>query len=172
MLKVPVIIFVCYFVFNLFCFTYTYFRALGLSYVVMQTAVENNYIPPSEKATLEAYCNTLSNSSDMCSNFRLKAENSSGNNTRQQYGRPFTAGISYTYRVIWPLMPYEQYNNYDPANMEYGRTAGFNGTDTTGGDINDSEIEARMSDQWHDISIPITIEYTVPGLKYYADLPY
>ena len=42
LIKVPIIIFVTYFIVNLFAFTVSYFRLLGVSYVVLQTAIENN----------------------------------------------------------------------------------------------------------------------------------
>lgn len=167
LLKVPIIIFTCYLVLNLFTFAHTYFKALGFSYVVMQTAVENNYIPASEQYALQNYCDTLNNSSEMMSNVSIIAKNSEGNNSKQQYGKAFTAGVSYRYRVIWPLMPHEQYNNYDDARVE-----GLHGTDTTGGNASDAELEERMKDDKHDIGLNIVIKYTVPGLKYYADLAY
>lgn len=172
LLKVPVIIFIFYFVFNIFCFAHTYFKALGFSYVIMQTAVENNYIPASEQAALEEYCKILNNSSEMMSSVQIVAEGASGNNQKQQYGKQFTAGVTYRYRVIWPLMPYEQHNNYDVNSNEYADVEGFGGTDTTGGFASEKEMEDRLSDSRHDISFPITITYTVPGLKYYADLAY
>lgn len=53
--KVPIIIMCAYAVFNIFAFFFIYFRMLGVSYVVMQTAVENNYIPTTEGGTLLDY---------------------------------------------------------------------------------------------------------------------
>lgn len=52
LIKIPIIILVTYAIMNVFFFCYIYFKTLGLSYVVMQTAVENNYIPPQELKTL------------------------------------------------------------------------------------------------------------------------
>ena len=52
LIKVPIIIFIAFAIFNIFSFCFIYFRMLGLSYVVMQTAVENNYLPASETNTL------------------------------------------------------------------------------------------------------------------------
>lgn len=45
LIKVPVIIFIAFFIFNLFAFFFIYFKMLGLSYVAMQETVENNFIP-------------------------------------------------------------------------------------------------------------------------------
>lgn len=53
--KVPIVIMCAYAVFNIFAFFFIYFRMLGVSYVVMQTAVENNYIPTTEGGTLLDY---------------------------------------------------------------------------------------------------------------------
>lgn len=44
LIKVPCIIFVSFFIFNIFAFFFIYFKMLGFSYVVMQEVVENNYI--------------------------------------------------------------------------------------------------------------------------------
>lgn len=55
LLKVPVIIVVSFIILNIFAFFFIYFKVLGLSYVVMQTAVENNYLPPTEVSTLNNY---------------------------------------------------------------------------------------------------------------------
>ena len=44
LIKVPCVIFVSFFIFNIFAFFFIYFKMLGFSYVVMQEVVENNYI--------------------------------------------------------------------------------------------------------------------------------
>lgn len=54
LLKVPCYIVIGYLVANIIMFGLYYFRALGISYVVMQSAVENNYIPTSELSALNA----------------------------------------------------------------------------------------------------------------------
>lgn len=59
--KVPIIIFTCFFIFNIFAFFFIYFRMLGISYVVMQTAVENNFIPQTEFDTIEDYLSNVAN---------------------------------------------------------------------------------------------------------------
>lgn len=59
LLKVPIIIIVSFLVLNIFAFLFIYFKVLGLSYVVMQTAVENNWLPPTEINTLCNYAHTF-----------------------------------------------------------------------------------------------------------------
>lgn len=48
LIKVPCVIFVSFFIFNIFAFFFIYFKMLGFSYVVMQEVVENNYITPTQ----------------------------------------------------------------------------------------------------------------------------
>ena len=59
LMKVPVFIIVSFLILNMFAFFFIYFKVLGLSYVVMQTAVENNYLPPTEIRTLCKYAQTF-----------------------------------------------------------------------------------------------------------------
>jgi hypothetical protein len=59
LIKVPCIIFVAYLILNMLMFSYTYFKLLGMSYVVMQTCVENNYLPNSEFTDLLKYVDDL-----------------------------------------------------------------------------------------------------------------
>ena len=64
LLKVPCIIFAAFFVFNVFAFFFIYFKVLGLSYVVMQEVVENNYITDAQYSAgggLRDYFNTIDN---------------------------------------------------------------------------------------------------------------
>ena len=55
LIKVPVIVFGAFLVFNIFAFGYTYSKALGLSYVAMQEVVENNYITGSQANQFRRY---------------------------------------------------------------------------------------------------------------------
>lgn len=54
LMKVPCIIFVSFFLFNVFAFFFIYFKMLGFSYVVMQEVVENNYITDSQRQQIDA----------------------------------------------------------------------------------------------------------------------
>ena len=49
LIKVPCVIFVSFFIFNIFAFFFIYFKMLGFSYVVMQEVVENNYITATQR---------------------------------------------------------------------------------------------------------------------------
>jgi len=113
LLKVPIIIFVTYAVFNLIFFGATYFKVLGLSYVAMQVVVENNYIPDAELATLEAYIDTLEDAA-MLSNGTITVQpegEATANNKRVQYGTPVTVTVGMDFELLIPLMPHEQVDN-------------------------------------------------------------
>ena len=160
LIKVPVIILVSYFVFNLFAFTFTYFRLLGFSYVAMQTVVENNFIPPDEQTTLTNYLNSLetgvvsnlavgcdTNVSNDASNGGpyIDITNPDNDNIRVQYGTPITVTVSAKYTWVFPLANTMAENPSDSAHAD-GLTYHENSDNN------------------------IVISYTVPGLKYYPDM--
>lgn len=165
--KVPCYILVAYALLNAFAFTYTYFRALGFSYVVMQTAVENNYLPAQELGQLNAYLATLDNAM-MVENAHLVLNEPTDSDyvagipvatTRRQYGAPVRVGVSLDYVFMWPLMPVEQ-------TVDQQGVAGFDGT--TSGMADGYTLQQRREAK--NTRNNITISYTVPGLKYYPDL--
>ena len=82
LLKVPVFILVAYAIFNLFAFSFSYFKIMGFSYVAMQTAVENNYFPQTEYNTLTTYLNGLETA--MLENATLTIDTGNGGNERVQ----------------------------------------------------------------------------------------
>ena len=165
LLKVPIIILVSFAVFNLFAFCLSYFKLLGISYVAMQTAVENNYIPTEEFNTLENYLNNTM-ATYMLENPKLECDTGSGNK-RVQYGGKVTVTVSAHYRFIWPLTPKEQtgLKNSDDVNA----VAGQNGT-TTRSFSSNAQLEAARMKYENNTANNIIITYTVPGLKYYPDL--
>lgn len=55
LIKIPCFIVISYIVFNIFAFSMIYFKMLGVSYMVSEVALENNYIPNTEKESLENY---------------------------------------------------------------------------------------------------------------------
>ena len=122
---------VVYLIFNLFAFGLTYFRLLGFSYVVMQTAVENNYIPKSELNTLSNYLTSIT-STGMVDQANLVTVDATGKSVvidpvsgtgaplKQQYGLPVTIGVSAHFKVIWPLTPRAQLA--DPSQQFVGYT--------------------------------------------------
>lgn len=154
LIKVPVIIFEIYLVFNVFCFMFIYFKTLGISYVVMQTVVENNYIPQEDMNNLNGYINqllgiTFVETQDKNGN---KTEIIVGDNTRTQYGATKECGVRVCYKFQWPLRPDQQTDN----------GVAVNGLGDGGGEYKNFGML--------DIIIPIKITYTVPGLQYYPDL--
>lgn len=153
LIKVPIIILVSYLIFNLFAFTYTYYRLLGFSYVALQTTVENNYIPQTEAETLQRYLASLE--SGVVQNLTLGCDTNldngtsidisepSGDNERVQYGTPITVTVSAKYVWIFPLV-----------NSMNGNESG--------------SFERLTYNANEDNNI--VISYTIPGLKYYSDL--
>ena len=160
LLKVPIIIFVIYAVFNVFAFSLSYFKILGFSYVAMQTAVENSYIPEQEMNTLENYLFSLQ--TEMLDSATLLVDTGGGTNTKVQYGTPITVTVSAHYRFIWPLMPHEQKSNGVVAEGMNGQTAGRQ--------LTDAELDQKREEIAANPNNNIVISYTVPGLKYYPDL--
>ena len=161
-----------------------YFKVMGLSYVVVQTAIENNFIPTSEGDTLNSYAKSLENgflkhvaigcdtqnsstsvslllssnslsSSGIC--YDISSANTS-NNKKVQYGKPIKVTVLAQFVAILPLVnPGEgslSLESSDAMNY-YMDTYDPTVSDHSSYDINDSNI---------------IFEYTVPGLKYYPDL--
>lgn len=188
--KVPVIIFVSFFILNIFAFFFIYFKVLGASYVVMQTAVENNYLPTAE-------LNQLINFVDEWNDIPMVATGSAGvvvgknangtdvyvNNrdghrltevayaakdarTRQQYGGTVTCGVRAQYKIVWPL-------DYKETTVN---ETGVNGLATENnenyGQFQGFKDEEELAEDRaaKDGNLTISISYTVPGLKYYPDL--
>ena len=149
---------VVYAIFNAFAFSLSYYKMLGLSYVALQTAVENNYIPPTERSNLEKYMeNTLE--TDILQNVSFTTGTTFD---KHQYGDTVTVGVTAHYKFIMPLQPKEQHIG----------NAGVDGMNNAGeykGDKSDKQLqEAR--DKYDSSKNNITIEYKVPGLKYYPDM--
>lgn len=186
LIKVPCIIFVSYLVFNIFAFTFTFYKVLGASYIVMQTVVENNYIPPNDYDSITDYLSTVTNSASLIGDCYITAgwdgsttkppqmSRSGGNNRRTQYGSvKKEVGVYCEFIMQWPLMPTEQTTDYDESKGfgmagQGDAVTGFSGQTITA--ASGSDLEARRNDKSHRLAIPITITYTVPGLQYYADL--
>lgn len=171
LLKVPVIVVIVYVIFNVFSFAQAYFKVLGISYVIMQTAVENNYIPPDEYSQITQYLNSME--TNMLNNFVLEVDTINVDttvqrdtvgpfeNTRVQYGSPVRVQISAHYNFLWPL---------DPASQTDTGVAvdGLNGT--AGNLLSDQDLQDERDRIAANAQNNIHIEYVVPGLKYYPDL--
>lgn len=197
--KVPVIIFVSFFIMNILFFFLVYFKMLGFSYVIMQTAVENNYLPTQELRTLTAYARSLDMYDD------------AGNPMAQQntcvitwYNTDYPNDSAYDTKCrdvgIYLQGDANQASVYGDTNgdasrkKQYGRVSkvgcsteytiiwplDYSSTIVEGkvagngtGSMtlkSGSELEAMRNDAQHKVKIPIRIVYTVPGLKYYPDL--
>ena len=165
LIKVPCYIMVAYFILNIFAFSYTYFKMLGLSYVVMQTAVENNYIPETEYQQLNNYISQQTTA--FCANPVILVNESGEPDyeagctpaygsaySRRQYGSEVKVGVAYEFRMIWPLIP-----------IAADETSTGQSED---GVENWNNRVATMDNNkgWN----TVVIKYTVPGLKYYPDL--
>jgi len=159
LIKVPVIILVSYFIFNVFAFGLVYFKLLGISYVAMQVAAENNFVPAQEMNTIQAYLDNLS-LTEIVDNASIVVPD----NTKKQYGEPVTVRITADYKFIFPLTPREQLVNTEDKFTGYGdsKSTSFHGF------ADNATLEARRSNNISKNNI--VIEYTVPGLKYYPDL--
>lgn len=164
LIKVPVLIFVMYGVFNLFAFSYSYFRVLGISYVAMQTAIENNYLPSQELNTLNSYLQTLETSVLDNVSVTCDTDISVGGiqNKKVQYGTPIKVTVSAHYRFLWPLLPTEQVDNGIAA-------SGLDGPNS-GSTLSDDQLEELRNEYAENPNNNIVITYTIPGLKYYPDL--
>lgn len=157
LIKIPIIILVSFAVFNVFAFMLSYMKVLGISYAVLQTGMENNYIPPNEYYTLQYYM-TNAMETPMLSPVEFTPNTTT---EKKQYGEEITLGVQARYNIIWPLMPTEQIR---------GQFDGMKSTNTFGGYLSDAELEQARQDKTNNSDANIVIEYYVPGLKYYSDL--
>lgn len=182
LLRVPIIILVCFAVLNVFAFGLSYFKLLGVAYVSMQTAIENNYIPVQEYDTLKGYLDKQE--TQMLENINLTCitgnavstvdPNTLGTfderyNIRYQYGAPVTVTVSAHYRFVWPLMPKEQTSNGVAAEGFAVQGSGNTGSNR-GSDLSETDLERKRAKYENNAQNNIVISYTVPGLKYYPDL--
>lgn len=162
-IKVPIIVIVCYVIYNVFGFGLSYFKMLGLSYVALQTAVENNYIPPSEERTLKKYMENEMETG-ILQNVEFTPNTALGEGSRRQYGDEVIVGVQAHYKFLFPLQPKEITKDnagVDGANSKNsGRYHGEKTEDEL--DRDRAKYDSGMNN--------IVIEYKVPGLRYYSDL--
>lgn len=64
LIKIPCFVIIAYIIFNLFCFSITYFKMMGASYAIMQVSMENNYIPKTELDSLNSYVQQFNSASN------------------------------------------------------------------------------------------------------------
>ena len=195
LIKVPVYIMVAFFIFNLFAFTFIYFKMLGISYVVQQTAIENNYIPAAEKKTICDYMKDNLANISMVENVGLcygdnsyldvtKADSinpKTGAFKKKQYGSKITCGVTCNYVWIWPLdyrttksntnnvAGYDNDNTINPyykSEADKGRT--YDQRASKAGNMTEYMRQNTKPKDYDDNNIKII--YELPGLKYYPDL--
>ena len=165
LIKVPIIIFELYLVFNLFCFMFIYFKTLGIQYVAMQTVVENNYIPTDEMDELNEYLDDLEaitfvlpqDQKGNKTEIIVRDDETGEINQRTQYGQTKEVGVRVVYEFQLPLMPHEQ-------KASGVAVDGLNGAGSSG------DWDTSKQGHTKGIAIPIKITYKVPGLQYYPDL--
>lgn len=187
LIKVPIMIFVAYVILNIFAFFFIYFKALGMSYVVMQTAVENNYLPTSELQTIYNYVDSW-NDIAMVEDAKIviyddgttiHTMNSLGDTAatygendarqRKQYGKNVTCGVTLNYTIVWPLSHRETLVGAD-LDINSADNTGVGGFNGNGAAVNSDTKRLEELRERKAYQFPITITYTVPGLKYYPDM--
>lgn len=161
-IKVPIVVIVCYIVYNIFGFGLSYFKMLGLSYVALQTAVENNYIPPSEERTLKKYMENEMETG-ILQNVSFTPNTALGESSRKQYGDEIVVGVQAHYKFLWPLQPRETHKDNAAVDGAKGKNSG-----RYKGDKTEDELE-RDREKYDSAMNNIVIEYKVPGLRYYSD---
>lgn len=194
LIKVPIIILISYFIFNIFSYTVAYFRLYSAAQMINSIVMENGYLPGDEtdETTLlgqvKKYMddNVSSNllipvGGNVCPGVTIETNGKStsgsvadGNNVRVQYGGE--AKVTVSGHLVW-LMPLVNVKG------EYLKD-GVNGISTSDGTaytgvIADAEAERerRGFKDGNDASSGvtnnksnITFTYTVPCLKYYSDI--
>lgn len=194
LIKVPIIILISYFIFNIFSYTVAYFRLYSAAQMINSIVMENGYLPGDEtdETTLlgqvQKYIddNVSSNlliprAGITCDGVSIQTSGTStsgpvsnGNNVRVQYGGE--AKVTVSGHLVW-LMPLVNVKG------EYLKD-GVNGISTSDGTeytgvMEDAEAErerrgftmnnTETSGVLNNMS-NITFEYTVPCLKYYSDI--
>ncbi len=186
-IKVPCFIAISYLIANLFLFSMFYFKFLGISYSVMQTALENNYLPPTELAALQKSLDGIykfsdGSQSEVIPGARIYIGNDSGsyNNNRKQYGKTMVVGIEYQYKWILPLMP-EEYGQKPAKNLSAlaatgndNKKSGLANEDSDSSSLDNGittvNTDLKRQEKANKTVQTVHIKYTIPGLQYYSDL--
>lgn len=199
LLKVPIMIMVAYAILNIFAFFFIYFKALGTSYVVMQTAVENNYLPPAELTQLYDYVNNWNNiemvenagiviydpdpTSDVAtitgSNSATYEIMTSISDTTPHYGpedartrKQYGGTVTCGVACDYVLIwPLSHRETLEGADLDSsGDETGVNGMEGTAStSFKNSSDLDAMRDSKRS-PFRIKLTYTVPGLRYYPDM--
>lgn len=171
LIKVPFIICVSFFIFNIFAFTVSYFRIVGASNTLQQAIMDNNYLVKSDKDTFDKYCINLrtpcltdiqlivdTDGNDYPDNYHWK-------NEREQYGNVITCGITAKFRPIIPLIYTETLEDGKVKGYGTMEAAGVSGGIKSGADIEDDRKIKNEKAVGN-----ITVVTKVVGMQYYSDL--
>lgn len=189
LLKVPCYIVIGYLIMNIVLFLGYYIKALGLSYAVMQVAVENNYIPESEDKILTSTMTSIGSDSQSAavedeeklnmsavSNFGIYIDTDNSTESVEELypdNPVFKPGSRITDTSVNNR---KQYGNTITVGVGYVYTAVLPlptsaeketqkvYSDKINGGANVFEYKNSI------VSTPVRITYRVPGLKYYPDL--
>lgn len=171
LIKVPFIIFVSFFIFNIFAFTVSYFRIVGASNTLQQAIMDNNYLVDSDKTTFENYTKLLK--TNCLDNIQIIVDtdgneyvpgNYQWKNEREQYGNVITCGITARFKPIIPLIYTDT--------LEDGKVRGYGSTYTgaSGGTKSSADLEKLRKDKNENAEGNITVVTKVVGMQYYSDL--
>lgn len=154
LLKVPIVVTIMYLIFNFIMLGIAYIKILGISLVVMFTAISNNYIPPEEVATLQNFFSTME--TDILVNIDFTEETK--NQARVQYGNTIKAGVVADFKFLNPLTPLEYNGGEVQGTSDFSRN----------NQLSNQQIEDKRNAKIGNVQLKF--EYEVPGLKYYPDL--
>lgn len=171
LIKVPFIIFVSFFIFNIFAFTVSYFRIVGASNTLQQAIMDNNYLVDSDRTTFNTYIENLR--TNCLTDIQLivdtdgndyDPEHYQEHNKRKQYGHVITCGITARFKPIIPLIYTET--------LEDGKVRGYGSTYTgaSGGTKTDAQLQEAREKKNKDAEGNITVVTKVVGMQYYSDL--
>lgn len=189
LLKVPCYIVIGYLVMNIVLFLGYYIKALGLSYAVMQVAVENNYIPESEDKILTS---TMMNIGSDSQNATVEEEEELNISAVSNFGIYIDTDSSVgSVEELYPDTPVfkpgsritdtsvnnrKQYGNTITVGVGYVYTAVLplpKSAEKDGEKVYSDKVNGSANVFEYNnsiVSTPVRITYRVPGLKYYPDL--
>lgn len=172
LIKVPIIICVSFFIFNIFAFTVSYFRIVSASNTIQQAVMDNNYLIESDKETFNKYLGDLGTACLTDIKLIIDTDGNDYNpgtytehNVRKQYGHTVTCGVTARFRPIIPLM----YNE----TLQDGKVRGYGSMadeSVSGGTKTDAELQRLREEKNKDAGGNITIVGKVIGMQYYSDL--
>lgn len=172
LIKVPFIICVSFFIFNIFAFTVSYFRIVGASNTLQQAIMDNNYLVDSDRTTFENYTKLLK--TNCLDNIQIIVDTDGNDynpkhyqehNDRKQYGHVITCGITARFKPIIPLIYTDT--------LEAGKVKGYGTMESagvSGGTKSSADLEDLRKDKNEKAEGNITVVTKVVGMQYYSDL--